>query len=129
MRLLYIGIMGVLGVMARYGVGLLAARIFPPPFPYGTFLINLVGSFLIGLVYALGMEAAVLTPDLRVGLMVGFLGGFTTFSSYCLETYRLAEEGELLFAAAYVGLSTLLGLCAVAAGLALGRLVLRMQIG
>jgi fluoride exporter len=125
MRFLYIGLFGLCGVFARYYVGLLASHYFPSSFPLGTFLINIVGAFLIGVVYVLGIEHAVVSPDLRVGVMVGFLGGFTTFSSYCLEAARLFEEAAAWRGGAYIALSPFLGLTATFAGLFLTRLCLR----
>ncbi len=109
MRQIYIGLLGVLGVFSRYYVGLSVARVIHPPFPYGTFLINITGAFVVGIVYVLGAEHAVLSEDLRIGVTVGFLGGYTTFSSYCLEFVRLIEESEYLSAALYAVLSTALG--------------------
>ena len=95
------------------------------PFPNGTFLINIVGSFLIGIVYVLGIERAVIPPAWRVGLMVGFLGGFTTFSSYSLESARLLEEMEVWYAVLYFVLSPLLGVGAALAGIYLSRYLMR----
>lgn len=112
---------GLLGIFARYFVGLLAGRYFAAPFPYGTFLINILGSFLIGVVYVLGVEKALLNPDLRIGIVVGFLGGFTTFSAYSLETMRLVEESELWLAVLYFCLSPLMGLFGALGGLYLTR--------
>lgn len=124
MRLLLVMIFGVLGVLSRYFGGLLVSRWLPPPFPYGTFLINLTGAFLIGVIQVLGVERADLSPDLRVGIMVGFLGGYTTFSSYCLESIRLIEEGQLARAAVYFVASPALGLLAVTGGIFLTRALL-----
>src|SRR6516162_4410606 len=104
-RFLGIAFFGLLGVLSRYGIGLIFSRIFEPPFPYATFAINLSGSFLIGVAYVAGVEKAFLPGDLRVSLMVGFLGGYTTFSSYCLETFQLLSESESGLAAFYFTLS------------------------
>ena len=101
MTFLYIGIFGVLGVFARYGVGLGIEKWASPSFPFATLAANLLGSFAVGIVYVLGLERGFLTPELKVGIMVGFLGGFTTFSSYSLESVRLAEEGAYLSSALY----------------------------
>ena len=121
MRVFLIGLFGILGVYSRYYAGLGVGKLVSHPFPAGTFLINIVGAFVIGSIYVLGIEKAVLSEDLRIGIMVGFLGGFTTFSSYALETARLIEEGNTWNAIAYLGLSPILGLAAAFAGLFLAR--------
>lgn len=124
MRILLIIAFGALGVLARYFGGIFVSRLLPPPFPFGTFLINLTGAFLIGVIQVMGVERAVLSPDLRVGIMVGFLGGYTTFSSYCLESIRLIEEAQFARASVYFLASPALGLLAVAAGIYLTRAIL-----
>ncbi|MBI1862367.1 MAG: CrcB family protein [Deltaproteobacteria bacterium] len=122
LRFWYIGIFGLFGVYARYIIGLVVAKFFAaPPFPYATFGINILGAFLVGLVYVLGVERAAIPTEVRVGLMVGFLGGFTTFSSYCLEISRLIEEGQPFLAGLYFCLSSLLGVLGVFAGFFFGR--------
>jgi CrcB protein len=120
-RLVYIALFGLAGVFARYYCGLFVGKLFPGPFPLGTFLINIVGAFIIGGVYVLGVERGVLTEDLRIGVMVGFLGGFTTFSSYCLEITRLIEEAEFMYAAIYFFLSSALGILGSAGGMLVAR--------
>lgn len=122
-RLLFIIIFGVLGVLSRYGAGLLVPKLLPPPFPYGTFLINITGAFLIGVIHVLGSERTVLPADLRVGIMVGFLGGYTTFSSYCLEAVRLVDDAEYLRAALYFIGNPVVGFASAAGGMVLTRLI------
>jgi CrcB protein len=121
MNLFFISIFGVLGVLARYLINLLLAQKFASFFFLGTFSINTLGSFLIGLVYAFGIEKAGLSPAIAMGVMVGFLGGFTTFSTYCLEVNVLLEQGRYGLAAAYFSLSPIVGTLAAIAGLRLGR--------
>jgi len=121
MELLYIGFFGALGVVARYYLGILATRLFSHHFPYGTFVINLLGAFAIGILYTLSLERWSMSVELRTGLIVGLLGGFTTFSSYCLETMRLAEETQYQSALLYFGLSPLLGVASTFAGVFLTR--------
>jgi CrcB protein len=123
MRMLSIAVCGLLGVFSRYFVGVVATKIFPPSFPYGTLSINLIGSFWIGVVYVLGVERAIISEELRMGIMIGYLGGFTTFSSYCLEVARLLEEGSYFYATLYGSLSAFLGYGATFLGLYLGRWV------
>ena len=121
MRFFTIALFGVAGVFARYVVGLAAGKFLPTPFPYGTLLINVVGSFLIGIVFVLGAERTTISPELRLGLIVGFLGGFTTFSSYSLDTWMLVEQNRIAYAASYFILSPMLGLLAVFGGVYLAR--------
>lgn len=121
MRILLIAAFGVFGVLSRYLFGLWVSRLLVPPFPYGTFFINIVGAFVIGIIHVLGIERSAISVDLRLGMMVGFLGGFTTFSSYCLEATRLLEEAEYtLFAFYFVG-SPVLGYLAALSGIFLTR--------
>jgi CrcB protein len=108
---------GLLGVFARYFSGLAANRYLPSPFPYGTFIVNLVGAALIGALYQVGVKHDWVSPELRVGLLVGFLGGFTTFSSYCLDAIRLLEEKNYRMAALYFIFSPILGLLGAVLGI------------
>lgn len=122
MAWLYVGAGAFLGANARYWVGGWAADRFGTAFPYGTFLINVTGSFAIGLVAAY-LAARTLSPNWRLFLIVGVLGGYTTFSSYSYEALRLVEDGSYLLAFLYVAGSPLVGLVACVGGLVLGRLV------
>jgi len=104
MAWLVVAIGSALGGVARYGFGLLAGRIWAHPFPLATLLINIIGSFLIGLFGALTvangpMPASVLT---RTFVMVGLCGGFTTFSSFSLQSMELLQAGESFLAALYI---------------------------
>lgn len=67
-------------------------------FPYGTFMVNIAGAYLIGLIMELGLRSTIISDDLRVGLTVGFLGGLTTFSTFSYETFSLLEDGRFLIA-------------------------------
>jgi CrcB protein len=113
---------GALGVTARYLIGSWVAHHLTHVFPVGTLAINILGSFLIGLVYVLGSERNMLSPEMRVALAVGFLGGFTTFSAYSLEVVRLFEQGEIATAFGYVAVSPALGTLAAWGGICLGRI-------
>jgi CrcB protein len=123
-KLMILSVFGLAGVLARYYIGLLVGK-YSTTFPLATLSINLVGSFLIGVIYVLGLEHTMIPADIRIGIMVGFLGGFTTFSAYCLESTQLLENGEWARAAAYFFLSPLLGVTATLSGLFLTRLLLR----
>ncbi len=122
MAWLYVGIGAFLGANARYWVGGWAAERFGTVFPYGTFIINVSGSFAVGLLAAFFAERA-FSPNLRLFLMVGFLGGYTTFSSYSYEALRLLEDGGYLLGALYLFGSSLVGLAGCLAGVVIGRLV------
>lgn len=114
---LWVALGGAIGAAARYGVGLAAARWFGAALPWGTLLVNVVGGF------AMGLLIARTAPDdsvLRLGLGVGVLGGFTTFSAFSLETVRLLEQQPAM-AATYALGSVVLCVGACWAGLMLGR--------
>src|SRR4051794_14342156 len=121
MTLFYIGIFGLTGVFARHLTGNVIARLYLTSFPCGTLLINLSGSFLIGVIYVLGLERGAIPSEIRTGLMIGLLGGFTTFSSYCLETVKLIEEGNYSNALLYFSICPLMGLACVSCGMFLTR--------
>jgi CrcB protein len=121
MKLLLIGFFGLLGVFARYFFGLMVSKVFQTQLPLATFCINLIGAFLIGALFVIGQEKAMISHDVRTSIMVGFLGGFTTFSSFCLEALKLAEEGKLFYCFIYLGGSPVLGLSATYLGVFLAR--------
>jgi CrcB protein len=116
-----IGLFGLLGIFSRYFMGLGVNRLLPSSFPYGTFFINILGSFLIGVIYVAGIERMHLSPQLRLGITVGFLGGFTTFSSYSLESALLFEREKILYALCYFALSPMIGLLFTFCGILLTR--------
>ena len=99
---LYIAICGALGCLARYFLSGWVYDLFGRAFPYGTFAVNIVGAFCIGLIMEFSLRSALISPQLRIGLTIGFLGGLTTFSTFSYETFRLLEDGELLIASANV---------------------------
>ena len=112
---------GGLGSLARYLVGLWTVETFGTSFPLATVLVNVSGSFLIGLVATLADESDVLGAQARLFLVVGILGGFTTFSAFSLEAWRLAENGAAVRAIVYVGLNVLVGGAAAIAGVLVAR--------
>ena len=123
MSLLLVCVGGAAGAGARYLVdGWISARA-GGAFPWGTLTVNLSGSFLLGLLFALAIESSVLPSSIRAPVMIGFVGAYTTFSTLMLETYRLVEDGAVWLAVANVVGSSVLGLIAVVAGIALGRAV------
>jgi fluoride exporter len=106
---------GALGSMARYGCSSLAARWIGETFPWGTLMINVLGSLVIGFFATLtGPDGRVLVaPDARQFVMVGFCGGYTTFSSFSLQTLNLVRDGDILRAGANIVASVVLCLLAV----------------
>jgi fluoride exporter len=114
---------GAIGSLARFWLAAAMAALTGPHFPWGTLLINVLGSGIIGLVAAVTLIPArvAMHPDLRVFLMVGICGGFTTFSAFSLQTLELLQSGDAWPAALYIAGSVALCLAAVWAGWLLGR--------
>jgi CrcB protein len=108
---------GALGTGARYGLSLVLQPPGTSGFPLGTLTVNLVGCLLIGVLAALMPDSSQFSTSTRLGLMVGVLGGFTTFSSFGLESIRMIQAGQWTSALTYVVLSNLGGLLAVWVGL------------
>ncbi len=117
--LVFVG--GGAGSVLRYAVATAVQRAWPGAFPAGTFLVNLSGCFAIGVVGALGLERAALSPEARTLLLVGVLGGYTTFSSFAWETVGLVSTRDVARAALYVCGSVVLGVVGALLGRALGR--------
>ncbi|MBI3336120.1 CrcB family protein [Candidatus Peregrinibacteria bacterium] len=124
MKFAYMGAFGLFGIFARYFLGLFVSRYFTTPFPYASFFINIMGSFFVGVVYVLGTEKAILNPEMRIAIMVGLLGGFTTFSAYSLETARLIEDARFWLAGLNFCLSPIAGVLSALGGLHLTRLLM-----
>lgn len=119
---LLIGIGGALGAMSRHGVNLGAARALGINFPYGTIIVNIAGSFLMGVLIAwLARRLGGSSNELRLFLATGFLGGFTTFSAFSLDAVALYERGDITQAGLYVAMSVVLSIGALFIGLLLMR--------
>lgn len=116
MNVLVIGIGGFVGAVARYGIAVWIGRRWGRSFPLGTFVINVSGSFLIGLLMTLMAERFTENPQWRLLLVVGFLGAYTTFSTFEYETGALLKDGEWLFAGLNVVLSVIVGFVALKLG-------------
>jgi CrcB protein len=121
MELLLVGVGGFFGAIARRAVDLFVSDRAGSAFPFGTFVINLSGSFLLGLLFAWATERDVLPASIRGPVMIGFIGAYTTFSTWMLESWRLVEDGAWQLATINIVGSVALGLVAVIAGLAVGR--------
>jgi fluoride exporter len=118
-----IGVAGALGALSRYGVEGFVSERFPGSFPAGTFVINVTGSFVLGFLFVLLTERVAASATLRTSLTVGFVGAYTTFSTFSFETLRLIEDGALRTAAVSVVATLILGLLAVWAGMTIGRAI------
>jgi CrcB protein len=118
-----IGVGGALGTLARYGLEGLVSRRAPAAFPWGTFAVNLTGAFVVGLLFTILTDRLTVAPWIRSALLIGVLGGYTTFSTFALETYRLFEDGAVLLAALNASASVFGSLLAVYLGVVAGRAV------
>jgi CrcB protein len=116
-----VGAGGLLGSVARYLVAL-AIPFASVGFPYATLTVNLLGSFLIGLISELGLTTTMLTPETRLFLTTGFCGGFTTFSTFMYETMSLARDGEMLYAGMYFAGSAVGGMIGLFFGMLCAKL-------
>jgi CrcB protein len=112
---------GTLGCWARYGMTVLVQAVYGRDFPYATLSINVLGSFLMGFLFIETLERLTISPELRTGVLTGFLGGFTTFSTYSMEVLLLVGQGENVKAMLYVVLSAILGFGAAFAGAYIAR--------
>ncbi len=116
-----IAIGGTLGCWARYGMTNLVQAIYGREFPYATLSINLLGSFMMGFLFIETLERLTISPELRSGILTGGLGGFTTFSTFEMETFLLVEQGSFGKAALYVLLSVGVGFLGAFGGAYLAR--------
>jgi CrcB protein len=117
---LWVGLGGFLGANARYLLGGWVASRLGVGFPYGTYVINVSGSFILGFFLAFAQDRAWVAPSVRLLFAVGFVGAYTTFSTFEYESVRLLQDGELLLGAAYLIGSVVTGGVAAIAGVALG---------
>jgi len=114
--LLIIGTGGFVGSISRYLAQQLIQERFDSSFPLGTLAVNILGSFIIGVVYALSEKGDILSPEWRLFLAVGLCGGFTTFSSFAYENFQMMKMEQFFFVALYMGLSLFLGILATYVG-------------
>jgi CrcB protein len=116
-----IAIGGALGCWARYAQTNLVQTVFGRNFPFATLSINVIGSFLMGFLFIVTLERLTIPPSVRVGVLTGVLGGYTTFSTFEMETLLLAENGEFFNAGLYVVLSVVIGFAAAFGGAYIAR--------
>jgi fluoride exporter len=120
---LWVALGGILGAGSRYALSRYVAKILSPDFPYGTLLINITGSFILGLFMIWTTERVFVDPKWRLIVAIGFCGSYTTFSSYAFESFALFEQGHWGLFAANIIANNLLCLLGVLAGAAIARAV------
>jgi len=123
LHILMVGLGGALGAIGRYLTVVAVNNFTSGHFPWGTFVVNIVGSFLLGLAFVFIVERLPAESLFRTLLMVGFLGAFTTFSTFSLEVVTLVEKGNLVDAGAYVLMSVILCVIATSAAVVIGRML------
>jgi fluoride exporter len=121
MQLFYIGLFGALGCLSRYFISGWTYFLTGRSLPYGTLAVNVIGSFLLGLIMEGSLRSTLLSPEVRMGITTGFMGGFTTFSTFSYETVRLLEEGSLFQAGANILLNIVVCLLFAALGIVAAR--------
>ena len=121
--ILIIGIGGFVGTVSRYLTTLMIQKFYTTSFPLGTFVINVMGCFLIGIFYGLSERGSITSGEWRMFLTIGFCGGFTTFSAFANDNLTLLGDSEYFYFALYTGLSVMLGLLATYIGNLLTKLI------
>lgn len=121
--IMVIALGGALGALSRYELGLWISTKWNQGFPLGTFIINITGAFLLGFLNILFIEKLTISPLWRLGIGIGFLGAYTTFSTFGYEVIMLLEGGSLLTAGLYTLLSVSIGFTGVALGVGLARIL------
>jgi len=122
-KYMVVGIGGFIGAIARFWLGAYISNRMGTRFPYGTFVINCTGSFLIGFILTLLADRTHWSPNWRYLIPVGFIGAYTTFSTFEYETFRSIQDGELFMAGLNVALSVVVGFICVWLGTVAGRTI------
>lgn len=120
-KLFWIAGAGAVGTLARYWLGGVVARWTGESFPWGTLVVNVLGSYLFGVVWVLGMERMRISAEMRTIILIGFMGAFTTFSTFAFETGQMLTESQWLHAFANIAAQLVLGLVGLFLGFATGR--------
>ena len=121
-KMILLGAAGALGTLCRFGLSGLVQRLGGGSFPWGTLSVNVLGCFLFGLVWTLGEERMLVSGEHRLIILAGFMGAFTTFSTFGFESAQLLQDAEYLLAAANLAVQNVLGIVFVILGITLGRL-------
>lgn len=122
-KLLWLAVAGACGTISRYTVCELASKARTGSFPLGTFTVNILGSFLFGLIYVLAQKKMHINAEIRLIALTGFMGAFTTFSTYAFDTAKLLKSAEWAAACGNVLGHTVLGVAALVAGVLIGRML------
>jgi CrcB protein len=123
LRILLVGVGGFVGTLFRYWLSGVIARRYGETFPLGTLVVNAIGCFIIGFLFYFFYDRSLTTPTARTVVLIGVIGGFTTFSSYGLQTFTLLRDGELFLALVNVVASNALGLALVWLGYVLAKAI------
>ena len=115
-QILFVGVGGFIGSTLRYIIALFSMKLWGDGFPFSTLIVNVVGSFLIGIIMGLDAEKGIVPPNIRLLLVTGILGGFTTFSAFSYETISLFDGGRILAGMMNIIITVILGLVAVYIG-------------
>ena len=121
LKILLIGLGGFFGAISRYSIQTLLSNRYPGTFPWGTFVVNIIGCLFIGIIYGLAERHKLMNEEMRLLLAVGFCGSFTTFSAFSAENLNMFELGNYTTMGLYITASILLGLGAVFTGVLLAR--------
>ena len=113
---------GAFGTLTRYFLGGLVQQISFQGFPLGTLVVNILGCFLFGLIWTLAAQRLAISGEMRMIILVGFLGAFTTFSTYAFETTQMLRDSQWLWAALNIFAQTFLGIAAMAMGYSVGKI-------
>jgi len=123
LKLFWLGLAGAAGTLSRYGLAGLVQRLGGAGFPWGTVAVNVAGCFLAGTFWAFSVDRIALSGQVRTLVLVGYLGGFTTFSAFILETGHLAGQSQWLRACGNIAIQNVVGVLALFLGMATGRLL------
>ena len=120
-KLIYLAVFGILGTLARYWLAGAVQRLVGADFPWGTWAVNVLGCFLFGLVWVLAEERSLISGEMRVIILVGFMGAFTTFSTYVFESAQLAFDAQWMRLGANLVGQNVVGFAGFLLGMLLGR--------
>ncbi len=122
-RILFIAAGGGIGALARYGLSGLVHRVIEASYPLGTFVVNVAGCFLFGFVWTIFEDRLLLSGDMRTAILVGFMGSFTTFSTFIFESNQLMRESQFLLTGLNIAGQVIIGFVALYAGMLLARML------
>jgi CrcB protein len=122
-RLVLVAFAGALGTLARYGLSGFVQRMAGGPFPFGTLAVNMIGCFLFGVIWTLADERLVISQDSRVVMLGGFMGAFTTFSTFIFDTGHFARQSEWMMATGNIVIQIVVGMVFLFLGITMGRIL------